>query len=261
MNVGLNELDLQMRTAGCVRPHQHAGGLVLVEELAAHEEPEHGAAERLGQPHGVVRGPRHKRAIRLEPAVRDEQMEVRMPVGSWRILMRHLLSVAGVVVGLLLPPVAVAQSDSLSPQSRAAPGQRRVAITAGFGNMYGGSGLGGELYFAHSRLSVVAGVGGLFETSGHPGTFAAAGALRGYTPGHRHRGFLELSVSLLDLRWTQVGNTFTNVMHDYGLGLVAGYHYTASGGFTLLVGAGAGWAPGPNTIEVMGEFGIGYCWR
>ena len=28
-----------------VRPREHPGGLVLVEEFAAHEEPEHGAAE------------------------------------------------------------------------------------------------------------------------------------------------------------------------------------------------------------------------
>jgi hypothetical protein len=53
-----------------------------VEELEAHEQPEHNAAEGLGQPRGVVRGPRHERAIGPEPAVRDEQMEVRMPVGA-----------------------------------------------------------------------------------------------------------------------------------------------------------------------------------
>ena len=44
-----------------VRPREHPGSLVVVEELAAHEEPEHGAAEGLGQPRGVVRGPRHER--------------------------------------------------------------------------------------------------------------------------------------------------------------------------------------------------------
>jgi len=33
-----------------VRPGEHAGGLVLVEEFEANEEPEHRAPERLGQP-------------------------------------------------------------------------------------------------------------------------------------------------------------------------------------------------------------------
>ena len=65
-----------------VRPGEHPRGLVLVEEREAHEESEHGAAKRLGQARGVVRGPRHERAIGPEAAVRDEQMQVRMPVGA-----------------------------------------------------------------------------------------------------------------------------------------------------------------------------------
>ena len=63
-------------------PRQHPGGLGQVEAVQAHEEPKHGAAKRLGQARGVVRGPRHKRPIGPEPAVRDEPMPVRMPVGA-----------------------------------------------------------------------------------------------------------------------------------------------------------------------------------
>ena len=44
-----------------VRPREHAGGLVLVEEFEAYEEPEHGAAEA---------------------AVGHEEMQMRMPVGA-----------------------------------------------------------------------------------------------------------------------------------------------------------------------------------
>ena len=33
-----------------MRPREHPGGLVLVEQLQTHEQPEHGAAECLGQP-------------------------------------------------------------------------------------------------------------------------------------------------------------------------------------------------------------------
>ena len=40
-----------------VWPRQHPGGLVLVEQLEAHEEPEHGAAERLRQPRRVMGWP------------------------------------------------------------------------------------------------------------------------------------------------------------------------------------------------------------
>ena len=39
-----------------LRPREHAGGLVLVEEFEAYEEPEHSAAERLRQPRRVVGG-------------------------------------------------------------------------------------------------------------------------------------------------------------------------------------------------------------
>ena len=39
-----------------VWPGEHAGGLVLVEEFEAYEEPEHSAAERLRKPRRVVGG-------------------------------------------------------------------------------------------------------------------------------------------------------------------------------------------------------------
>ena len=41
-----------------VRPGAQAGGVMLVDELEAHEEPEHGAAERLSEPRRVVHRPR-----------------------------------------------------------------------------------------------------------------------------------------------------------------------------------------------------------
>ena len=43
-----------MRVEPGVRPRQHPGGLVLVEESEAHAQPQHGAAERLCQPTRVV---------------------------------------------------------------------------------------------------------------------------------------------------------------------------------------------------------------
>ena len=70
-----------MHVEARVRPREHPGGLVLVEERAAHEQPEHGAAERLGQARGVMHRPRDERAVGPEPAVGHEQVQVRMPVG------------------------------------------------------------------------------------------------------------------------------------------------------------------------------------
>ncbi len=74
-----------------MRPGQHADGLVLVEEFAADEEPEHSAPERLGQARRVVFGPRHKGPIWAEPAVGDEEVQVRMPVrtGAVRLQAGH----------------------------------------------------------------------------------------------------------------------------------------------------------------------------
>jgi hypothetical protein len=46
-----------------VRPGEHAGGLRLIKQVDAHEAPEDGAAERLGQARRVVGGPRDEGAI------------------------------------------------------------------------------------------------------------------------------------------------------------------------------------------------------
>ena len=43
--------------------------MVFVDEFQPHEQPEHGAAERLGQARHVVRGPRHERPVGPEAAV------------------------------------------------------------------------------------------------------------------------------------------------------------------------------------------------
>jgi len=74
-----------------MRPRQHARGLVLVEQLQPHEQPQHGAAKRLGQTRGIVHRPRHEGAIWPEPAIGHEAMQLRMPVrpGAVRLQARH----------------------------------------------------------------------------------------------------------------------------------------------------------------------------
>jgi len=64
-----------------VRPREPPGGLLLVEEVRPLEQPQHGAAERLGQARRVMHRPRDERPVGPEAAVGDEEMEVRMPVG------------------------------------------------------------------------------------------------------------------------------------------------------------------------------------
>ena len=74
-------MDVEAR----VGPLEHPLGLVFVKEAAAHEEPEHGAAERLGQRDGVVaRPPRpaHEGPVGPEAAIGDDQVEMVVPVGQ-----------------------------------------------------------------------------------------------------------------------------------------------------------------------------------
>jgi len=78
--VVLRDPDGRVHVESGVQPGQHAHGLVFVEERKAHEQPEHGAVERLRQPRRVVHRPRDEGPVGPEPAVRDEQVQVRMPV-------------------------------------------------------------------------------------------------------------------------------------------------------------------------------------
>ncbi len=74
-----------------MRPREHTRGLVFVEQRQAHEEPKHGATERLGQARGVVHRPRHDGPVWPEAAVGDEEVQVRMSVrpGAMRLQAGH----------------------------------------------------------------------------------------------------------------------------------------------------------------------------
>ena len=51
----------------------------------------------------------------------------------------------------------------------------------------------------------------------------------------------------------------------YGPGVEAGYQFASLGGFTAMVGAGLGYAPGmpddQSAVGAMLELGLGYTWR
>ena len=139
---------------------------------------------------------------------------------------------------------------------------RVATVTAGMGNTMGWLGVQGERYFARERLSAFLGLGYTPSIdSGDPAGLTPALGLRGYTGGVKHRGFLALSVSqlLVESGFSEDGSRL------YGPGLEAGYQFASRGGFTVMLGAGVGYAPGvpdgESGVASMIEVGFGYTWR
>ena len=164
---------------------------------------------------------------------------------------------APLVVLLLLggPPAALTGQEATAPQ-------RIVTVTAGIGNSMGWLGLQAERYFASERLSAFLGLGYTpVIDQGDPSGPTLALGLRGFTTGVKHRGFLALGVSQLFVEsgFTEDPGRF------YGPGIEAGYQFASRGGFTFMVGAGLGYAPGvpeaESGVASMIELGLGYTWR
>ena len=158
----------------------------------------------------------------------------------------------------LAPLPAAGQEAGASP---AVP-PRVASLTAGLGNVMGWFGLHGEGYFARERLSGFVGLGYTPAVDeGDPSGPTFAVGLRGFTTGIKHRGFLALSLSQLAIE----SGAVEDPSRFYGPGLEAGYQYVARGGFTCMVSAGIGWAPGvPEDEKQVGEvlaLGLGYTWR
>jgi hypothetical protein len=154
---------------------------------------------------------------------------------------------AGLAILFAAPTVALAQTRTPT-----------VTLMAGLGNVVGGLGAGAEYYFAGGRLSAGAGLGYWpSESLCDHGTLSGAGALRGFI-GTRHRGFLELSYSLLAISCS-FGTD--EIDRHYGPGLSAGYRYIGSDGFTFTFGLGVGEGPDEVGSEVIGFIGLGYSWQ
>jgi hypothetical protein len=164
--------------------------------------------------------------------------------------------IAPLVVLLLLegPPALMGQDVTVSP--------RTATVTAGIGNTMGWLGIQGERYFARERLSAFLGFGYTPSIDqGDPSGPTFAVGFRGFTTGVKHRGFLALSVSQL-LVESGFGGDGRRL---YGPGVEAGYQFASRGGFTAMVGAGLGYAPGvpegESGFASMIELGLGYTWR
>jgi hypothetical protein len=156
------------------------------------------------------------------------------------------------VLAILLATASNAAPAFAQEVSESLP-SRRVGGMAGLGNTFGGIGGSLELFLAHGRISVLAGLGGVPN-----GGMAAAAALRGHTGGSQHQVFLEAALSPLavsDAVGLSDGQTW------YGPALSAGYRYTSREGVSFLAGGGAGWAASIEEFEPVLNVGIGYTWR
>jgi len=151
-------------------------------------------------------------------------------------------------------------------QAQAAPDSlprpRSLSVTAGIGNAMGWLGLQGEKYLAQSRLSLFLGAGYTpAADEGDAKGAAFATGIRGFTPGIKHRGFLELSISQVAVQQF----CFDACHRYYGPGLQAGYQFVSRGGFTLMLSAGIGVLfdprPGDDRVGGLGGIGLGYTWR
>ena len=181
-----------------------------------------------------------------------------------------------IVASLLGVPASLVGQEG---RQGTAPGPRKTTVVAGIGNTLGWLGIQGEFHLSQERLSAFGGVGYLpeFDPGDASGLTLAAG-VRGFTPGTKHRGFIELSFSVvaiqqpvfalvLDATGT-VG--FLVLVEDgkkrYGPGIQAGYQYVAAGGFTFLASVGVGYAILDDPFvsdRVFGlmALGLGYTWR
>lgn len=168
--------------------------------------------------------------------------------------MRGLVLLLGV---LGLPECLRGQSEPTVPVSS----PRVVTVTAGTGNALGWFGIQGERYWGRERFSVFLGAGYTPAIEDYPSGPSFAAGVRGFTPGYKHRGFLELSLSQLVL----VSGPPEVRGRLYGPGLQAGYQFVSAGGFTLMVSLGLGYAPdvpeGESEVGGMGGLSFGYTWR
>lgn len=143
-----------------------------------------------------------------------------------------------------------------------APPAPTVSVVGGLGNTM--AGLGGQVqaYLAGGRVGVFGGLGYMPEIeSGDWSGMSVAGGVRGYTGARRHRGYLELSASPMQM----LTGCFDSCERFYGIGMQAGYQLLTSGGFTFVASLGVGYTlgieDGTSRVSPLGDLGIGYTWR
>ncbi len=181
------------------------------------------------------------------------------PTSQFRRYQREVpLRIATLVGSLIIFPALGVAQDSTLPSAH----ERVVTIVAGVGNDMGWVGLQGEYYLVGDRISVFGGLGYTPEADpGDPDGITPAVGVRGFTPGLRHRGFLEISITQIAIQTLPGGES----SRHFGPGVQAGYQFSAVAGFTFLVSFGIGYAigvdPSLNSVQALFGLGLGYTWR
>jgi len=171
---------------------------------------------------------------------------------------------ATVAMALMLSGAAPARADGVTSSEDGSP---RVGMFVGYGGSAGGFGAGAEVYLAHSRVSLFAAMG--FVPRTHDGRSAsgeaAAGGLRVFAGGRRHRAFAEVSLAPAGRDVAPQGSGLQGEHITYGPGLSLGYHFVGSGGFTFMVSGGVAYGmTGPDRLHhghAVSTAALGYTWR
>ena len=161
----------------------------------------------------------------------------------------------------LLALLFFAPTPTLAWQA-AAPPRPAVSVMAGLGNTMAGFGGQAQAYLAGGRVGIFAGLGYMPEVdAGDWSGVSVAGGVRGFTSGRKHRAYLEVSASPMQLQ----KSCFALCERYYGVGTQAGYQLLTSGGFTFAASLGVGYTLGvpesTSKSSVLGDLGIGYTWR
>ena len=182
-----------------------------------------------------------------------------------------------IIASLLCVPASLVGQEG---RQGTAPGPRKTTVVAGIGNTLAWFGIQGEFHFSQERFSAFGGVGYLPEIDpGDPSGITLAAGVRGFTPGAKHRGFIELSLSVVAIQQPvfalvlDATGRFANLVlvedgkKRYGPGIQVGYHYVGGGGFTFLASVGVGYAIGlddpfgSDRVDALLALGLGYTWR
>jgi hypothetical protein len=152
-------------------------------------------------------------------------------------------------------PVVAGDPSGISPPPLV------VGISTGVGSSYGLLGACVDAYLLDGHLALVGGAGRWPSLDGDPGSWAFSAGARGLVGGERHRAYAQLSLAMLQMAWKTDGVRVFDVERGYGPALTVGYHFVSGGGFSVVVGGGAGWGPLSESVTPTLDLGFGYTLR
>ena len=165
------------------------------------------------------------------------------------------------------PAIAAAQEGGETEGPSAEYDRRKgLALLGGMGKSFAWLGVSGDLYFSAERFSVFGSLGYIPDTDDNGLSGATvAGGVRAYKGGARHRIYLELGVSEIQIKSKKIVEpdgtlVYVGTEHIYGPIIQVGYRFAARDGFTLLtsLGVGYGLPDGPTSPAL--SIGMGYTW-